>query len=101
MPITHMLIANRGEIAVRIARAAAELGIATTAVFAVDDEASGHVKAADRARPLTASGARAYLDIEALRLRRQGKAAATRSILGATAFCRRAPPSPGPATPPA
>ncbi|HXV00717.1 MAG TPA: carboxyl transferase domain-containing protein [Caulobacteraceae bacterium] len=66
MPISHILIANRGEIAIRIARAAAELGIATTAVFAEDDAASSHVLAADRARPLAAAGARAYLDIEAL-----------------------------------
>ncbi|HEY2179176.1 MAG TPA: biotin carboxylase N-terminal domain-containing protein, partial [Caulobacteraceae bacterium] len=66
MPISHILIANRGEIAIRIARAAAELGIATTAVFAEDDAASGHVGAADRARPLAGTGARAYLDIEAM-----------------------------------
>ena len=35
-----LLIANRGEIAIRIARTAAEMGIATVAVFAEDDAAS-------------------------------------------------------------
>ena len=57
-----LLIANRGEIAVRIIRAAQELGISTTAVLAEDDEACLHVRKADRALPLTGSGARAYLD---------------------------------------
>jgi acetyl/propionyl-CoA carboxylase alpha subunit/acetyl-CoA carboxylase carboxyltransferase component len=64
MSFTHVLIANRGEIAIRVARAAGELGLATTAVFAADDAASLHVKAADRAVALAGSGARAYLDIE-------------------------------------
>ena len=58
-----LLIANRGEIAVRIARTAAEMGIATVAVFSEDDAASLHTKKADQAAPLTASGPAAYLDI--------------------------------------
>ncbi|GIZ50006.1 acetyl-CoA carboxylase family protein [Noviherbaspirillum aridicola] len=62
MPITSLLIANRGEIAIRIARAAAELGIRSTAVHAEDDAASLHVRKADRALPLSGRGARAYLD---------------------------------------
>ncbi|HEY2482407.1 MAG TPA: biotin carboxylase N-terminal domain-containing protein, partial [Caulobacteraceae bacterium] len=66
MPVTHILIANRGEIAIHIARAAAELGLKTTTVFAADDAASLHVRAGDRAAPLAASGARAYLDIAAM-----------------------------------
>jgi len=66
MPIQHILIANRGEIAIRIARAAGELGIATTAVFAAGDGGSLHVKAADRAQSLPGAGAAGYLDIEAL-----------------------------------
>ncbi|MHB8530100.1 MAG: acetyl-CoA carboxylase family protein [Caulobacteraceae bacterium] len=63
MSFKTLLIANRGEIAIRIARAAAELGIATTAVFAADDARSLHVTAADRAEALEGVGARAYLDI--------------------------------------
>ena len=66
MPIQHLLIANRGEIAIRIARAAAELGIESTAVFAGGDGASLHVRAADRAQALPGAGAAGYLDIAAL-----------------------------------
>lgn len=62
MPITRLLIANRGEIAIRIGRSAAEMGIATVAVHSADDAQSLHVRAADEARPLTGSGAAAYLD---------------------------------------
>lgn len=61
-----LLIANRGEVAVRIARAAAELGIRTVAVFSRDDAASLHVRRADAAVALSASGPAAYLDGEAL-----------------------------------
>ncbi|HEX7776955.1 MAG TPA: carboxyl transferase domain-containing protein [Parvibaculum sp.] len=63
MTITHLLIANRGEIAIRIARAAAELGVKTTAVFSEDDALSLHTKAADDAHALRGHGAAAYLDI--------------------------------------
>jgi len=64
MPIGKLLIANRGEIAVRIARTAAELGIATVAVHARDDATGLHVHAADRAVALAGDGVAAYLDIE-------------------------------------
>lgn len=57
-----LLIANRGEVAIRIIRAAQELGIATTALYAEDDAASLHVQKADRALSLSDRGARAYLD---------------------------------------
>ena len=63
MTFTNLLIANRGEIAIRIARAAADLGLDCTAIYSTDDERSLHVRSADRAVPLGASGARAYLDI--------------------------------------
>jgi acetyl/propionyl-CoA carboxylase alpha subunit/acetyl-CoA carboxylase carboxyltransferase component len=61
-----LLIANRGEIAIRIARAAAELGVRTVAVYSQDDAASLHRTAADEAVALGAAGPRAYLDGEAL-----------------------------------
>ncbi|NEA23475.1 biotin carboxylase N-terminal domain-containing protein, partial [Actinomadura bangladeshensis] len=41
-----ILVANRGEIAVRIVRAAAELGLRTVAVRTRDDAASAHVRRA-------------------------------------------------------
>ena len=58
-----LLIANRGEIAIRIARTAAEMGIVSVAVFAEDDAASLHTRLADEAAPLKGAGAAAYLDI--------------------------------------
>lgn len=63
MPITRLLIANRGEIAIRVARSAAEMGIATVAVHSEDDGQSLHVRNTDEARALTGTGAAAYLDI--------------------------------------
>ncbi|RGE45728.1 carbamoyl-phosphate synthase large subunit [Comamonas testosteroni] len=57
-----VLIANRGEIALRIIRALQELGIASLAIYAQDDAAAPHVAAADEAVALNASGPSAYLD---------------------------------------
>ena len=59
-----LLIANRGEIAVRIIRAAAESGIGTVAVYSEDDTHSLHTKRADQAHPLSGIGAGAYLDMK-------------------------------------
>src|SRR5947208_16987987 len=64
MRITRLLIANRGEIAIRIARTAADLGIRTVGVFAEDDTTSLHRRHVDAARGLRGSGPRAYLDAE-------------------------------------
>ena len=61
-----ILIANRGEIAIRIARAAAEVGMQTTAVFAEDDGESLHVRRADNAVQLAGVGPAAYLDIDGI-----------------------------------
>ena len=61
-----LLIANRAEIAIRIARAAAELEIPTVAIYSTDDERSLHVRKADQAAALDGSGAQAYLDIDAI-----------------------------------
>ncbi|MBI1330535.1 MAG: carbamoyl-phosphate synthase large subunit [Alphaproteobacteria bacterium] len=61
-----LLIANRGEIAIRVARTAAEMGIATVAVFSEDDAASLHVRKADFMHALPGSGAAAYLNIAAV-----------------------------------
>ncbi len=59
-----LLIANRGEIAIRISRAAQELGIETVAIYPQDDAASLHVQKADHTLELQGKGAAAYLDIE-------------------------------------
>ena len=57
-----LLIANRGEIALRIIRTATELGMRTVAVYAEDDADSPHVHAADEAIGLPGAGPEAYLD---------------------------------------
>jgi len=59
-----LLIANRGEIAIRIMRAAAELNITTVAVFPEDDANALHTRKADEAITLKGVGSAAYLDIE-------------------------------------
>ena len=64
--IKKLLIANRGEIAIRIAQAAAELGIATVGIHSEDDATSLHVKRVDEAKALKGRGAAAYLDIPAV-----------------------------------
>src|ERR1700755_602621 len=62
MPVKKLLIAHTGEIALRIARTAAEMGLATVAVFSEDDAASLHTKTADEAVGLRGSGPAASLD---------------------------------------
>ena len=58
-----LLIANRGEIAIRIARTAADLGHGTVAVHSEDDASSPHTAGADEAAGLSGRGTGAYLDI--------------------------------------
>ena len=66
MRLRRVLIANRGEVAVRIARTAAELGIESVAVHTADEPAAAHLDAADRIASLPGRGAAGYLDIEAI-----------------------------------
>jgi acetyl-CoA carboxylase biotin carboxylase subunit len=66
-PLRRVLIANRGEIAVRIARACREAGIESVAVYSDADASSPHVLAADRAAHIgPAPPAESYLSIPAL-----------------------------------
>jgi len=66
MTLQRLLIANRGEIAIRIARAAADLGLPAVAVYSRDDRGSLHARAADAAVELPGEGPAAYLDVQAL-----------------------------------
>ncbi len=61
-----VLVANRGEIALRILRTADEMGYRTVAVYAADDLQSPHVRAATTARELPGVGVAAYLDRAAI-----------------------------------
>ena len=61
--LKKLLIANRGEIAIRIARTATDLGITTVAIFSEDDRLSLHTRHGDEAVDLGAIGVAAYLDI--------------------------------------
>ena len=62
MKLKRVLVANRGEIAIRIMRAAAEMGIETAAIYSEDDAASLHTRKGNSAHPLRGIGVRAYLD---------------------------------------
>jgi acetyl/propionyl-CoA carboxylase alpha subunit/acetyl-CoA carboxylase carboxyltransferase component len=70
--LKRVLIANRGEIAIRVARAAAALGVESVSVYAPSDALSLHTRVTTESRALGKSQeasidpVRAYLDIEAL-----------------------------------
>jgi acetyl/propionyl-CoA carboxylase alpha subunit/acetyl-CoA carboxylase carboxyltransferase component len=64
--LTGLLIANRGEIAIRIARTAAERGLRAVTVHSEDDAAALHARMADETRALRGVGPAAYLDVEQL-----------------------------------
>jgi acetyl-CoA carboxylase, biotin carboxylase subunit len=64
MPFSRVLVANRGEVAVRVIRALHELDVEAVAVYSVADEDSMHVRMADRAVCIgPASASESYLRI--------------------------------------
>ncbi|MEN9579384.1 MAG: hypothetical protein RJA70_2393 [Pseudomonadota bacterium] len=65
-PFRRVLIANRGEIAVRLSRTLRDLDIESVAVYSPEDRASAHVRLADYAFPLGGRGPQSYLQQERL-----------------------------------
>jgi acetyl-CoA/propionyl-CoA carboxylase, biotin carboxylase, biotin carboxyl carrier protein len=65
-PFARVLIANRGEIAIRIARACRELGVIAVAVYGPGEENAAHVRAADEAYRLASDAPLPYLDAAAV-----------------------------------
>ena len=98
--LKKLLIANRGEIAIRIARTAAAMGIDTVAVSPEDDASSLHNRRAGEAMSLKGVGAKAYLDVDQIVSVARATQVATRSIpaTASSAKTRRSlSPAPTPA----
>jgi hypothetical protein len=88
-----ILIANRGEIALRVLRACREMGIATVAVHSTADADAMHVRMADESVCIGPPPSRdSYLNMAADH-RRPARSPAPRRSTRATASCRRTPSS--------
>ena len=62
--VKKLLIANRGEIAIRIARAASDFGVRSVGIYSEEDATSLHRYRTDEAIALAAKGVPAYLDVD-------------------------------------
>ena len=97
-PFQSVLVANRGEIALRIVRTARRMGLATIAVHSSADADAPHVRAADRAVAIGgALPAESYLSIPALieAARRSGAEAVHPGSCRRTRRSRAPAPRPG------
>lgn len=63
---SKVLIANRGEIAIRIAKTLHDLGIRSVAIYSDADQDAAHVRFADEARRLGTTSAESYLNPQAV-----------------------------------
>ena len=87
-----VLVANRGEIAIRVMRALREMGIASVAVYSEVDREAPHVREADEAFLLgPAMPAESYLNVE--KILEVATRRAPRRSTPATASSPRTPPS--------
>ena len=66
MSFKSILVANRGEIAIRITRAAQDLGLRVVSVFSEDDGRSLHKQIADESIGLPGVGPSSYLNMESI-----------------------------------
>ena len=93
-----ILIANRGEIACRVAATARRLGVQTVAVYSDADANAKHVAACDEAIHIGGSAPKdSYLQWQ--RIIAAAQATGAQAIHPATAFCRRTKTLPTPARP--
>ena len=91
-----ILIANRGEIAVRIIRACQEMGIATVAVYSDADAGALHVALADEAVRIGPPPPRESYLLRRLHPRRRARRTAATPSTPAMAFWPRTPTLPTP-----
>lgn len=95
-----ILIANRGEIALRIQRACREMGIKTVVVHSEADREAKYVKLADESVCIgPAPSAKSYLNVPALIA--AAEVTDARPSTPATASCRKTPTSPSASSSPA